>query len=144
MAPDVKTVHDFLADLAELHLLFKKLLSYKQLPNKMRAQTLGYDLLFWKTQTATLSQEALKPYFPAPKVIQARLFSAYTALISLNVKLLSRCTLFWVRRPRSSSGWVDLYARTGKRGGAWMSGFLCKLFMVYKNQFAIWCVTTCG
>ncbi len=48
MAPDVKTVHDFLADLAE-HArtpLFKKLRSYKQLQNKMELTSSNLGIRF--------------------------------------------------------------------------------------------------
>ena len=39
--------------------------------------------------------------------------------------------------------YFDLYARNGKRGGAWMSGFHSRVQTAngLQNQFAIWCVT---
>ena len=40
--------------------------------------------------------------------------------------------------------YFDLYARQGKRGGAWMSGFrshYCQTTQGLQNRFAIWCVT---
>ena len=86
MAPDVETVHQFLVDLAE-HARTPALAEIAEL--KSIAQQDGieelkpWDATYYseklKQQQFNLSQEALKPYFPAPKVVQG-LFQIVTSL----------------------------------------------------------------
>ena len=137
MAPDVETVHQFLVDLAE-HAHTPALAEIAEL--KSIAQQDGieelkpWDATYYseklKQQQFNLSQEALKPYFPAPKVVQG-LFQIVQRLYG--IQIVERQAPVWQDDVRyfeiEDQGQVvggfyfDLYARNGKRGGAWMSGF---------------------
>lgn len=141
MAPDVATVNQFLVDLAE-HARTPALQEIEEL--KAIAKQDGIDELKpWdstyyseklKVQQFNLSQEDLKPYFPAPKVIQG-LFSIVNRLYGIQV--IEREAPLWHSDARyyelEDQGTViggfyfDLYARNGKRGGAWMSGFRSRM-----------------
>ncbi len=76
-----------------------------------------------------LSQEELRPYFPAPQVIDG-LFTIVNRLYGIDVKEREAVEV-WHKDVRffdifDSTGslrggfYIDLYARSGKRGGAWM------------------------
>ena len=137
MAPDVETVNQFLVDLAE-HARTPALAEIAEL--KTIAQHDGIDELKpWDTtyyseklkqQQFNLSQEALKPYFPAHKVVHG-LFQIVQRLYG--IQIIERQAPVWQNDVRyfeiEDQGQVvggfyfDLYARNGKRGGAWMSGF---------------------
>ncbi|MEG2269204.1 MAG: M3 family metallopeptidase, partial [Acinetobacter sp.] len=141
MAPDVATVDKFLVDLAE-HARAPALKEIEEL--KAIAKLDGIDELQpWdstyyseklKVQKFNLSQEDLKPYFPAPKVIQG-LFNVVQRLYGINV--VEREAPLWHPDAHyyelEDQGTViggfyfDLYARNGKRGGAWMSGFRSRM-----------------
>lgn len=141
MAPDVATVDQFLVDLAE-HARTPALQEIEEL--KAIAQQDGvtelkpWDSTYYseklKVQQFNLSQEDLKPYFPAPKVIQG-LFSIVNRLYGIQV--IEREAPLWHSDARyyelEDKGTViggfyfDLYARNGKRGGAWMSGFRSRM-----------------
>ena len=80
-----------------------------------------------------LSQEQIRPYFPLPKVIDG-LFSIVNRLYAIPAVECSNSVSRWHKDVRfyqlfdaddSLIGgfYFDLYARQGKRGGAWMSGF---------------------
>ncbi len=91
MAPDVKTVHDFLVDLAE-HALTPALQEVAELQAIAKQDGIDelkpWDTTYYseklKQQQFNLSQEALKPYFPAPKVIQG-LFQIVQRLYGINI-----------------------------------------------------------
>jgi len=141
MAPDVATVDQFLVDLAE-HARTPALNEIEEL--KTIAKQDGIDELKpWdssyyseklKVQQFNLSQEDLKPYFPAPKVIQG-LFNVVNRLYGIQV--IERQAPLWHTDAHyyelEDQGTViggfyfDLYARNGKRGGAWMSGFRSRM-----------------
>lgn len=157
MAPDVDTVDKFLVDLAE-HARTPALAEIAEL--KAIAQQDGveelkpWDATYYseklKQQQFNLSQEALKPYFPAPKVVDG-LFQIVQRLYG--IQIIERQAPVWQNDVRyfeiADQGQVvggfyfDLYARNGKRGGAWMSGFRSCVQTAngLQNQFAIWCVT---
>ncbi|UNK05276.1 M3 family metallopeptidase [Psychrobacter raelei] len=80
-----------------------------------------------------LSQEEIRPYFPLPKVIEG-LFTIVNKLFGVRAIEQSDKVALWHNDVRfyelfdkddSLIGgfYFDLYARSGKRGGAWMSGF---------------------
>ena len=141
MAPDVETVDQFLVDLAG-HARTPALKEIAEL--QAIAQADGVDELKpWdntyyseklKVQQFNLSQEDLKPYFPAPKVIQG-LFNVVNRLYGITV--IEREAPLWHSDAHyyelEDQGTVvggfyfDLYARSGKRGGAWMSGFRSRM-----------------
>ena len=141
MAPDVATVDQFLVDLAE-HARTPALKEIEEL--KAIAKLDGIDELQpWdstyyseklKVQKFNLSQEDLKPYFPAPKVIQG-LFNVVQRLYGIHV--VEREAPLWHADAHYyeledhgnviGGFYFDLYARNGKRGGAWMSGFRSRM-----------------
>ncbi|MCG3881718.1 M3 family metallopeptidase [Psychrobacter sp. Ps3] len=93
-----------------------------------------------KQNKFNLSQEAIRPYFPLPKVIEG-LFAIVERLYGITVieqdsadNDANTSASLWHRDARfyqlfdsddSLIGgfYFDLFARSGKRGGAWMSGF---------------------
>ncbi|MGM8885673.1 M3 family metallopeptidase [Psychrobacter sp. 1U2] len=93
-----------------------------------------------KQNKFNLSQEAIRPYFPLPKVIEG-LFAIVKRLYGITVieqnqadNETSESASLWHNDVRfyqlfdsddSLIGgfYFDLFARSGKRGGAWMSGF---------------------
>lgn len=141
MAPDVETVHKFLVDLAQ-HARTPALQEVAQLKEIAEAdgieQLQPWDSTYYseklKQQQFNLSEEALKPYFPAPKIIQG-LFQIAQRLYGIEV--VERQVAIWQSDVRYfevldhgqvlGGFYLDLYARTGKRGGAWMSGFRSRM-----------------
>ncbi|NNH86775.1 M3 family metallopeptidase [Acinetobacter sp. ANC 4279] len=141
MAPDVETVDKFLVDLAE-HArapATQEIAELKAIASQDGIQDLqpwdtGYYSEKLKVQQFNLSQESLKPYFPAPKILQG-LFSIVNRLYGINI--VEREAPVWHPDARyfelEDQGTVvggfyfDLYARSGKRGGAWMSGFRSRM-----------------
>lgn len=141
MAPDVETVNQFLVDLAEhaRQPATKEISELKAIAVQDGITELQpWDTTFYseklKVQQFNLSQEALKPYFPAPKVLQG-LFGIVKRLYGIDV--VERQAPLWHSDARyfelEDQGQVlggfyfDLYARSGKRGGAWMSGFRSRM-----------------
>ena len=141
MAPDVATVQKFLVELAE-HSRAPAEQEIAELQH-IAAQDGVTELKPWdstyyseklKQQRFSLSQEDLKPYFPAPRVIQG-LFAVVNRLYGIQV--VERAAPLWHPDVRyfeiEDQGQVlggfyfDLYARSGKRGGAWMSGFRSRM-----------------
>ncbi len=141
MAPDVKTVDQFLVDLAE-HAHKPALREIEELNAIATAdgidQLQPWDTAYYseklKQQQFNLSQESLKPYFPAARVIQG-LFSIVNRLYGISI--VEREAPLWhpdvhyfeVEDHGTVTGgfYFDLYARNGKRGGAWMSGFRSRM-----------------
>lgn len=141
MAPDVETVEKFLIELAE-HARIpaeKEIAQLKQIAAEDGIDTLQpWDSTYYseklKQKLFKLSQEDLKPYFPAPKVIQG-LFQIVNRLYG--VEIIQRKTPVWhddvqyfeIEDKGQVLGgfYLDLYARSGKRGGAWMSGFRSRM-----------------
>ncbi len=137
MAPNVATVREFLVDIAKqaLEPAARDLAELKA----EAAQFEILDLQPWDTaylaekvkqRQYNLSQETLKPYFPAPVVING-LFQVAKRLYEIDIE--QREAPVWAddveyyeitEQGKLVAGfYLDLYARTGKRGGAWMSGF---------------------
>lgn len=137
MAPSVDAVLTFLNELAE-HARTPALKEVAELKAMAAAdgieQLQPWDSSFYseklKVQQFNLSQQALKPYFPAPKVVQG-LFHIVERLYGIQIH--QRQAPVWQKDAQyfeiEDQGEVlggfyfDLYARQGKRGGAWMSGF---------------------
>ena len=141
MAPSVQAVDQFLVELAE-HARQPALKEIEDLKT-IAAENGVTEIQPWdstyyseklKVQQFNLSQEALKPYFPTPKVIQG-LFSIVNRLYGIQV--IEREAPLWHKDAHyyelEDQGTViggfyfDLYARSGKRGGAWMSGFRSRM-----------------
>lgn len=141
MAPDVETVDKFLVDLAEhartpasKEIAELKTIAIQDGILELQPWDTGYYSEKLKQQQFNLSQESLKPYFPAPKILQG-LFSIVNRLYGINI--VEREAPVWHPDARyfelEDQGKVvggfyfDLYARSGKRGGAWMSGFRSRM-----------------
>lgn len=86
-----------------------------------------------KQSEFSLSQEEIRPYFPLPKVISG-LFTIVERLYGIKVQEHSESVSRWHDDVRFyqlfdaddhllGGFYFDLFARSGKRGGAWMSGF---------------------
>jgi len=137
MANDINEVLDFLNDLAlrsrkmakqEL----KTLRKFAQLEfglSELQAWDMAYYAEKLRQHKYALSQEELRPYFPAPQVIDG-LFTIVNRLYGIDVKERERVEV-WHEDVRfydifDNTGslrggfYLDLFARTGKRGGAWM------------------------
>ena len=86
-----------------------------------------------KQSEFSLSQEEIRPYFPLPKVISG-LFAIVERLYGIKVQEQSESVSRWhddvgfyqlfdADDHLIGGFYFDLFARSGKRGGAWMSGF---------------------
>lgn len=141
MAPSVDAVDEFLRDLAEharapaeKEIAELKAIAAEDGITELQPWDSSYYSEKLKMQQFNLSQEALKPYFPTPKVIQG-LFSIVNRLYGIQV--IEREAPLW--HPDAhyfeledqgeviGGFYFDLYARQGKRGGAWMSGFRSRM-----------------
>ena len=141
MAPSVDAVNQFLKELAEhaRQPAEEEIQALKSIAAQDGIETLEpWDTTYYseklKVQLFNLSQEALKPYFPVPKVLSG-LFSIVNRLYGIQV--IQREAPIWHQDAQyfelQDQGEViggfyfDLYARQGKRGGAWMSGFRSRM-----------------
>ena len=96
-----------------------------------------------KQQEYGISQEELKPYFPAPKVIQG-LFNIVNKLYGINIKQKQDVdvwhkdvTFYEITDEQGDlrgSFYLDLYARSNKRGGAWMDECVSRMICGDKVQ----------
>lgn len=151
MAPNVQQVLNFLDELAQ-HSKAPATADIAALQKMAVADGIDslqpWDATFYseklKQQQFNLSQEALKPYFPAPKVVNG-VFEIVGRLYG--IEIIERSAPTWHTDVRyfeiEEHGQVlggfyfDLYARQGKRGGAWMSGFRSRMRLndgTHKNQ----------
>jgi oligopeptidase A len=141
MAPSVEAVDSFLKELAA-HARTPAEQEIAEL-KATAAQDGIADLQPWdttyyseklKVKKFNLSQEALKPYFPVPKVLSG-LFTIVNRLYGIQV--VERAAPLWHADAQyfelEDQGQViggfyfDLYARQGKQSGAWMSGFRSRM-----------------
>ncbi|WP_305856953.1 oligopeptidase A [Balneatrix alpica] len=113
-----------LAELAEVRAFARDELGIDDL----QAWDLGYAGEKLRQQRYALSQEEVRPYFPAPRVVQG-LFSVIHKLYGVEIHQVADVDLyhpdvrfFELRRQGHPLGYfyLDLYARANKRGGAWM------------------------
>lgn len=137
MAPSPEAVVRFLTDLADQC----RPMAQQEWANLQAwvAQEHGLDSLqVWdipyysekyKQAFFSVSQEALRPYFPLPKVLEG-LFSTLNRLFNIHISpaeapdLWHKDAHFYhiTRNNQVIAGfYVDLYAREGKKGGAWMA-----------------------
>jgi len=112
-----------LADLAEL-----KAFAAQLGQQELQSWDISYFSEKLQQQRFSLSQEALRAYFPIDKVL-CGLFAIVQKLYGIEVKELSGferwhedVRLFAICENGQTIGrfYLDLYAREGKRGGAWM------------------------
>ncbi len=137
MASSIEEVTDFLKDLALKAKPFalKELEDLQALASDYQTDPLQpWDVPFLseklRQQRFNLSQEDLKPYFPAPKVIEG-LFEIAARLFNIQIK--PKVTSVWDKYVQYyeiydhdvviGGFYFDLYARSDKRGGAWMKGY---------------------
>ncbi|HEY0847640.1 MAG TPA: M3 family metallopeptidase [Noviherbaspirillum sp.] len=111
------------SDLAELREFAKKELGI----DKLEAWDVTYASEKLREQRYAFSEQEVKQYFPEPKVIEG-LFRVIQTLFSVEVKPDTAPTwhkdvkFFRIEKDGQLIGqfYIDLYARHGKRGGAWM------------------------
>ena len=144
MAPSVAGVLTFLRDLAarsrphaerdmaELRAFARATLGLEQLE--------AWDVAFaserLRQQAYSISQEQIRPYFPVVRVLEG-LFTIIERLFGVRVEVVSGVDTWHPdvrvhRLVERDSGalrglfYLDLFARTGKRGGAWMDECLVR------------------
>jgi len=144
MAKTTDDVLDFLNDLAEKSKpqAEKEYQSLKKFARKECNinNIAAWDIMFisekLKQKKYGLSQEELKPYFPAPKVISG-LFEIVNRLYGITINKVSGVNV-WHKdvefyEIKDETGnirgqfYLDLYARNNKRGGAWMDECICRM-----------------
>ncbi|RUO48137.1 oligopeptidase A [Pseudidiomarina aquimaris] len=138
MAESPEQVEGFLQDLASRSLPQAKQ-DYQEVVDFARetfgvAQLEAWDVAYFseklKQQKYSISDEELRPYFPEGQVLKG-LFSVVESLFGMQISETSAPSQYHehVRyfeitdsngEPRGSF-FLDLYARSGKRGGAWMA-----------------------
>lgn len=151
MADDVATVEQFLRDLADKARPYAKkdLLELKNEAKNWQIDSVeAWDIPFLaekvKQRKFNLSQEAVRPYFPLSKVLEG-LFTIVHRLYNIRVEEKSSEVTTWHEDIKFfelfddsdhliGGFYFDLYARQGKRGGAWMSGFQPKYQFENTNQ----------
>lgn len=110
-------------DLAELRAFAAKELGL----DKLEAWDMTYASEKLRQQRYAFSEQEVKEYFPEPKVMEG-LFRVVQTLFAVEIKPDSAPTwhkdvkFFRIERNGQLVGqfYLDLYARSGKRGGAWM------------------------
>lgn len=137
MADSPQQVLSFLRDLAR-HSKPVAAQELQDLQEWSRARYGVEDLAVWdvpyyaekmKEDRFNISQEKLRPYFPQPHVVQG-LFDVVEQLFQVTIKPEENdevwhpdVQFFTIERNGEplASFYLDLYAREGKRGGAWMA-----------------------
>jgi len=110
-------------DLAEVRAFAQKELGIEQ----VEAWDLTYASEKLREQRYAFSEQEVKQYFPEPKVV-AGLFRTIETLFAVNIKPDNApvwhpdVKFFRIEKDGALIGqfYLDLYARSGKRGGAWM------------------------
>jgi oligopeptidase A len=137
MASDANEVLDFLNGLAsksravaesELDELRKYAAEYHQMSD-LQAWDIPYYSEKLRVHKFDISQEELRPYFPAPKVITG-MFAVVNRLYDIDIHKVENVDVWHddvqFNEIYDSAGqlrgsfYLDLYARPKKRGGAWM------------------------
>ncbi|MCP5154778.1 MAG: M3 family metallopeptidase [Ectothiorhodospiraceae bacterium] len=139
MAPSAERVIEFLRDLArrarpaaerELAEL-ARIARERDGITELGSHDLAYYAELLRVERYDISAEALRPYFPVPTVL-AGLFEIVRRLFGVRVEVVEAADawhpdvrLYRVRDDAEDGAlrgefYLDLYARSGKRGGAWM------------------------
>ncbi|PTB88669.1 oligopeptidase A [Pseudidiomarina aestuarii] len=138
MAESPQQVEDFLSDLAAKSLPqaqrdYQDVVDFAQQQfgvDSIEAWDVAYYSEKLKQQEYAISDEQLRPYFPENQVIKG-LFHVVESLFSVRITEQPRDDI-WHQNVRyfvisdqdgspRGSFFLDLYARSGKRGGAWMA-----------------------
>lgn len=132
MATSVQEVRQFLDELAAkskpvASREYDELTQFAQRP--LNAWDVGFYAERLKRERFSLSEEALRPYFPLPRVL-AGMFGVAERLYGVRIVERQGVDLYHpdarfydildTDGSRRGSFFVDLYARAKKRGGAWM------------------------
>lgn len=132
MADSVQEVHDFLTQLAEYSRPVARR-EFEQLEAFAGRSLEPWDVAYYaerlKRERFAVSEEALRPYFPVPRVLDG-LFELASKLYGVRIeerinidRYHPDARFFDILEldgtPRAGF-YVDLYARPRKRGGAWM------------------------
>ena len=114
--------------------------------DRLEAWDVGYASECLRQDAYAVSQEALRPYFPAPRVI-AGLFGVVARLFGLEIARIEGVDTWHadvqVFRIVDAQGrlrgvfYLDLYARPGKRGGAWMDECLVRRRLAHGIQYPV-------
>ncbi len=114
--------------------------------DRLQAWDMAYYSEKLRQQRFAISQEELRPYFPAPKVI-AGLFAVAQRLFGIQITAVEGIDTwhpevgFYEIRDRQGAlrgqFYLDLYARPHKRGGAWMDGCIDRLFTDRCDQMPV-------
>lgn len=137
MAPDVDGVLAFLRDLAskakpQAEKEFAELSAFAQ--QQGAAELEPWDVSFWserlREERYSISEEELRPWFPAEKVVQG-MFHVVHQLFGISIRQkenvdvwhpdVAYYEVFSEKNEPLAGFYLDMYARTGKRGGAWMA-----------------------
>jgi oligopeptidase A len=99
-----------------------------------------------RQQRYAISQEELRPYFPAPRVVTG-LFAVAERLFGVRITAVDGIDTwhpdvsFYEIRDREGAlrgqFYLDLYARSHKRGGAWMDGCIDRMFTAQCDQLPV-------
>ena len=136
MAKDPAEVVDFLNELgqkakpaAEKEFAELKAFAKEQGCDELNAWDVPYYGEKLQQERYQISQETLKPYFPAPKVIQG-LFDIVSRLYGIRIQEVNGVDvwhediqffeIFDSSGAKRGEFYLDLYVRKDKRGGAWM------------------------
>ncbi|AJD46461.1 oligopeptidase A [Isoalcanivorax pacificus W11-5] len=136
MARDVDEVLGFLRDLARRAKpqAEKELAELQAFAAEQGAGELApWDIAFWSERLRearySISEEELRPWFPAEKVIGG-MFAVVEKLFGIQIKQrddvdtwhadVRYYDVFDDSGQKMAGFYLDMYARTGKRGGAWM------------------------
>ena len=143
MADSPEQVLDFLADLArrakpQAQREFAELQTFASEQfgaPALETWDIGYYSEKLRLHRYQLSQEELRPYFPTTRVLPG-LFTVAERLFGVTIRALAGVEVWHpdvqVYEIVDSAGmqrgrfYLDLYARSGKRGGAWMDGCLAR------------------
>ena len=147
MARDTDQVRDFLQSLAEKSMPaaereFAELSTFALKEYGVESLN-AWDVTYYseklKEHTFDISEESLRPYFPAPKVISG-MFEVVRRLYDIEIEASDGIetwhpdvTTYNVLKNGQliARFYLDLYARTNKRGGAWMDD--CRIRRIKKN-----------
>jgi len=149
MAKSVQEVREFLEQLAT----YSKGAAQRELDELQifaGRELNSWDVSFYsermKQQRFDLSEEALRPYFPAPQVLSG-LFAVASKLYNVQIverkdveKYHADVQFFDILNSdgtRRGSFYVDLYARAKKRGGAWMDDCVGRMQLGAKHYLPV-------
>ena len=136
MARDVEQVMAFLLDLARKSKpqAQQELDALREFARQQGAGELApWDVAFWSERLREarydISEEELRPWFPAEKVISG-MFAIVEKLFGIRIRQRDGVDVWHAdvrfydveddNGEHMASFYLDMYARTGKRGGAWM------------------------